>query len=185
MAKMGLLGALGGLGQGLTKLGSDIQARRERALEEARREAEYQRRLADSRETTRMNQEFDLTKTAAVQDRVDARTEYVTGERHKENEEARSFRSKEADKKYGRDKELTVLRSKLARDNSKYAAELNDKLGQDDIRSIEYGAPDANGYAEVIAVAKDGTLRPTGQKVYKPKLNYEDDEEEDNEGQGY
>jgi hypothetical protein len=181
---MGLLGALGGLGQGLTQVGRDIHVRRERALEEARKEAEYQRRLADTRENKRMDQDFELGKTAAVEARRDARLEYTTKARQTEKQADRGWREKEADKKFGRDKELATLRANLARDNSKYAAELSDKLSQDDITRVEYGAPDANGYAEVIAVTKDGKLRPTGQKVYKPKLNYApDDEEEDEDGE--
>lgn len=185
MPNLGLLGALGGLGKGIADTGNDILRRRERALEEARRDAEYQRRLADSRQDTASKQEFEIGVRTATEDRRDARTTAQLAARAAENKATRDFRSGEAEKKFGRDKELVTLRDKLKRDTdkatAKFRADLEEKLSANDVRSIEYGQPNANGYAEVIAVHKDGSLHPTGQRVYKPKLDYEDDEEEDDE----
>ena len=182
MANLGLLGALGGLGKGIADTGRDIMARREAALEQARKDAEYQRRLADSRQDTVAKQEFDIQKTSAVEDRRDARTAAQLGARAAEKAADRNFRADEGKTRFERDKTLVQLRATLSRDNSKYSAELKDKLSQDDVVRVEYGAPDATGYAEVIAVTKDGKMRPTGQKVYKPKLSYAPkDEDEDEE----
>jgi hypothetical protein len=182
---MGLLGALGGLGVGLNQMGRDIQKRREDALEDARREAEYQRRLADSRETKRMDQEFDLDKAAAHEDRTDARTEYTVGARAKEKQADRDLRVGESKEKFAQQKELTRLRATLQRDNDKASeaarAALTRELDAKDVRSVEYGAPDAGGYAEVILVTRNGELRHTGKRVYKPKLDFKEADEDEDE----
>lgn len=63
MASLGLLGALGGFGEGLTKMGEDIIKRREQALEWARQEAIEQRRLAARAAEKSDDRQFETSKT--------------------------------------------------------------------------------------------------------------------------
>jgi hypothetical protein len=187
MANMGLLGALGGLGQGLQTVGRDIYARRERALEEARKEAEYQRRLADVRQDKQEARQFDIDKTAAIQGRQDAR--FLAGEQGKDRRllQTQTHQAARDETKFSRDKELIKLRNVL--DSEKEAkgdtrrAQLKKEANRDDVATVQYGKPNAEGYAEVIFLLKDGSTRRTGIPVYKPKLDYapkqDEDEDED------
>jgi hypothetical protein len=178
VAKMGLLGALAGVGDALQTAGTTLMQRREKALEDARRLAEYERKMADQKAAKQEEREFDLGKTAALEDRKDARVEFTTKARAAEKVEDRKFRATEKAEDRSHASELVKLRSSLARDNEVATAKLRDKLEGDDVRGIQYGAPNASGQSEVIVVTKSGGVRRTGMLVYRPAVD-KDEEDED------
>jgi hypothetical protein len=182
--KAGLLGAIGGLGQAMQTAGKDIIARRERALDEARRMAEYERARADKQIDKEEDRDFQVGMEEARQERLDARhsaslaTQASEGAANRgERAEDRSFRAAEGSKDRAARRELTVLSKSLEGENSRAATRLAKTLSAGDVHAVQYGAPDANGYAEVITILKDGSIRKTGQKVYRPKRDDEDEDE--------
>lgn len=175
MAKLGLLGAIGGLGQGLTLVGKQMQERRERALEEARQLAKEERDRAFRREENEANRTATLERTQLIQKEQNRRTAANISARRTEKKEDREFRSSEAQKQRDNQRELVKLRGQVERDNSAESERLRRKLSAGDVHSVQYGAPDARGYAEVLVVTKDGSVRSTGQKVYRPKREEDED----------
>lgn len=165
---LGLIGAIGGLGQGLTQIGNDIVKERERALEWAQQEAMRQRELAAKREdaTTAFTREKEL-QTQAEQSRAnierlsqsaqDRRTAFVQGK-----EDIRQQKS------LASQRDLAKLRGQIERDNSTYSARLRDQLSADDVHGIVYGPPDKNGYSEVFTITNDGHQRSTHMKAFRP-----------------
>lgn len=182
MGNLGLLGAVGGFGQALQTVGGDIVKRREQALENARRDAEQQRRDAQrmSEITTTHNldmQEIGARETAAdarTQKEIDARTaenaanRQATADEHKAN---RSFQATESEKDRAGRKELARLTSSLEGARSASEINLREQLSADDVKTVQYGAPDAQGYAAVFIVTNSGQVKPTGKKVYRPQTD--------------
>lgn len=173
---LGLIGAIGGLGQAVSKIGDDIVKRRERALEWAQQEAMRQRELAAKREDATTSFQRDMTLTTLKEDRADARndadnraaterTRLIQG-----SEDARQSRQIQAQR------DLAVLRGRIDKEIAaargavdEHIAQLRDQLGQDDTKAVQYGQPDKNGYAEVFIITNSGQVKRTGQKVYKPQ----------------
>lgn len=188
MAKLGLLGALGGLGSALQDTGKFILARRERALEAARQEAEAQRRFLERQQLAGEQRAYDTEKTTFQEGRRDARTQAQIDASAARDKGRQSFQSQERvagqqfqasqkERDIEAQKDLARLRSSLQKEESAASARLQDQLSADNVHAVQYGEPNAQGYAEVIVILKDGTTRKTGQRVYRPKK----DEEEEGE----
>lgn len=186
MADLGLLGALGGLGKGLTQMGEDIIKRRERALEWARQEAIEQRRLAARSEEKAEDRQFRTEETVYRETKADQR-ERLRQEGRKEivetQEEARSRREREKREFQRSERQASEaasarqarLTAALSRSNTEYATRLRDQLGADDTTGVKFG-PVRNGYSQVFRVTKTGRLEPTGQSVHESLVDEEDDE---------
>lgn len=173
----GLLGALGGLGEGLTQVGRSWEVRRERALEWARKLQEQQQEQGFRAEQRQLDRQATDARSAAAQQAQTGRTKMTLEARKAESEANRQFKSGEALKDRAARRDLVRLNKSLERDNSAASERLRRSLSAGDVHSVQYGAPDANGYAEVIVVTDDGQIRRTGQKVYRPK------KDEENEGE--
>ena len=184
MAKMGLLGALGGFGEFLSKTGSDMAARRERALENARRMAEEERKYQRTRRDTVLDredqQDHQLTELGIREKRADARTTATLAAtaanrredrefRRTERIEGQKYRTSERIATQGERRELAKLQSSLQGARTDKEIRLREQLSADDVHAVQYGEPDARGYAEVMVVTKSGAIRSTGKRVYRPK----------------
>lgn len=178
---MGLLGALGGLGQGLTDVGKQLYLRRERALEEARKLAEEQRNREFKSNENRLDREAQAANTSTLEAGRASRNEALIAGRAAEGEANRTSREGIAAKNRAAQKELVTLRARLEASNEAAAKRLADTLSADDVHSVQYGDLDAQGRAEVFVVLKNGTIRPTGKKVRVPRnyQPYAEDSEDD------
>lgn len=190
MAKLGLLGAIGGVGKALETFGSDIVKRREQALEDARRLAREQSRDAQRTSEIKLTHDLDMEEigargqnaadlSAEQQAAMDAReqkkeafTEKMQGRKESANE--KTIRMREEG-----EMRLAKLRANLDAANDAASQRLKSKLDSPKIKRVEYGKPDKEGYAEVITVRDDGTTIHTGEHVYKPKLDYKEDDTDD------
>lgn len=168
MAKLGLLGALGGLGAGLQDIGKQMYLRRERALEEARLLAKEERERGFKREEKQLEREHEDRKIETLEKGRASRTQAQIEGRAAEGAANRSSREGIAAKNRANQKELVKLRGQIEASNEAAARRLSDQLSADDVHAVQYGAPDASGYAEVIVILKNGQTRRTGQKVYRP-----------------
>lgn len=193
--KLGLLGAIGGLGQALTTAGKDLATRREQALERARQDAAEQRRRAQQVEDREDQQTFQTGQSEITQAALDRRNEAAIKARQQEGElnrkdkqadrefrtteriEGQKYRTSERVASQGDRRELARLQSSLQGSRSEAEIRLRDKLSADDVHAVQYGAPDANGYADVYVVLKGGGTRKTGQKFYRPAKDKEEEGE--------
>jgi hypothetical protein len=165
VARMGLLGALAGLGEGISDVGKDMARRREQALEDAKELAKEQRAQA-ARSAERADQRsFDIDKFNASQSALDRRAaanqEAIAGR------QAAGFEHQE--KMLGdravMAKDLATYKAGLSADNTERGIRLRDALSKEKIKGIKPGRVAKDGYIEVIGVKGDGSLKPTGQWV--------------------
>lgn len=186
MPKLGLLGAIGGFGQALQTYGSDMVRRREQALDWARREAEHQRTRAEKKEDVGEERDFQLKitgereraadeRSTAQIEAMDRRTEAERDFKKSERVERQKFDASEGAKDRAARVALERLQGSLQSARTAAEIRLRDQLQADDVHAVQYGAPDANGYAEVFVVTESGKVRRTGQRVYRPKEDEEDD----------
>lgn len=184
MVSLGLLGAIGGVGQAMQTIGGDIVKRRERALEEARREAEYQRSLADRREDA----EAAAKRAEKAFERRDASTNLRTDKQiaaaNERFEKGQIAKTQDREDKQRAAEDLAKMKAELAKEvaaakavGKEAAIRLKRELSKDDVKGLVYGPPDARDYAAVSAITRGGGHRPLGFKAYRP--NKKDDEDED------
>ena len=176
MAKLGLLGAVAGLGQGLASVGKDMYERREKALDDARKTAELERQRAFTSGENQKNREATASNIAARTEAQASNTRALIEGRTAEGAANRASREGIAAQNRAAQRDLVKLRSTLERSNEDAAKRLADQLSADDVKSVQYGVPDAAGRAEVFIVTNSGQVKSTGKKVYRPKR---DDTEDD------
>lgn len=177
---LGLLGAIGGAGQALQTAGADIIKRREQALENARKDAEDQQREAQRMTEIQVTHNLDMEEINTRETAADARTQKEIDaraasdaadrtDRKAEREQDRSFRASESQK--DRDARVELARLTNSLEGARSASEINlrHQLQADDVKSVQYGAPDAQGYSPVFVVTSSGAVKPTGKKVYRPE----------------
>lgn len=185
MAKLGLLGALGGLGQAITGFGADLAKRREAALAAAQRMAEEQRARAAKIEDREDAQAAQLTErsmaissaAAIAQERNRVTTETTAAKITAASdltERKITATSERDDKKIAADqtiaerkiaaaRDLAVLKGKIGVEH----ARLKEKLDNDDVVGTkpgnEHPDPKKKGFYQVMTVRKDGSVKPTGE----------------------
>jgi len=163
--KAGLLGAIGGVGAALQGFGSDLQKRREQALDDARELAKEQRReaVAREREDRATGLRIDLAEMSqtGADRRAAASQAAITGRAEKSQE----FQREERIARAQASKDLATYRAQLSKSNQKEAAVFKQQLSQGDVKGIKPGRTREDGFVEVIGVRKDGKAFPTGQWV--------------------
>jgi hypothetical protein len=199
VARLGLLGAVAGLGKGIETIGKDMATRRAQALEDAKELAKEQRAQAARQEERADQRSFEIDKFTASQAALDRRAaanqEAIAGRQEAgfaHQEGMLATRAQMA-------KDLAKYRSSLSAANTKEAIQYRRSLEQSDIKGIKPGRIAKDGFIEVLGVQKNGTVKPTGQWVtpgffdhYKKKPAAEaagesltpdvPEEEEDDEG---
>jgi hypothetical protein len=164
--KAGLLGAIGGVGKALEGFGSDLQKRREQALEDARELAKEQSRQAIRSEERQQDRELRVdmfvegqkaqdrrsaTNQAAITGRATQSQEFQRSERQERAKEARAL----ADYKNGLATDRTIAGEKR---RAALAAGKPKGLRPGRIRK-------SDGFVEVLGVRGDNQIYPTGQWV--------------------
>ena len=198
MANLGLLGALQGLGEGIQTVGKGMEARRERALEEARRMAEYQRQRADKQADTETSQMFQREMQGERLDRSDEANQARIAASKAGRQETQQFQQGERIARAAAAKDLAAYRSNLTRQNNEASIKFRKQLDDADIKGVKPGGPPDpahGGKVPVVGIRGDGKLVQLPQWVApeffaraKPPteegeslLPEEDDEEEDEE----
>lgn len=182
MASMGLLGAIGGLGDALQTAGTNLATRRERALEQARQLAAEERKRAQQLQDKKEERLFTLSRDDALESRRDARTaaqiasqegraELAANTRRETTEAQISSRERVAEANREAAKEVARLRASLDADKDARQARLQKALSAKDVQGVQYGPahPRDPDYRKVILVKKDGTIEETNQYAFKPK----------------
>lgn len=175
MASMGLLGALSGVGKALETFGSDIVKRREQALENARLEAQYQRKLADQKAATVDERAFTVSRDTARNTAADARVTRQIEGREKLAKSTQEFKVLDREDQQLAARALAELNGdidkQLASTNANYraaAAKLKAEIAAQKPIGLLYGKPDKDGYVEVRGVTASGdTVRMTS-RAYRP-----------------
>jgi ATPase subunit of ABC transporter with duplicated ATPase domains len=186
MASLGLLGALGGVGQAMTIIGTDMVRRREKALDWLREDAEYQRRRADKQDddaVTREHQSALIDQRSAAQRERDER---VAAARREEKVEERSWKDADREDKQQSEREIKAAEIRARRDLERLKASLGETAKEKELKAtlnrakgVQYGPPDKEGKSELLYITNGGELKSTGKKVLLPQSFRTDLEEED------
>lgn len=191
MANFGLLGALSGLGQGMTQAGESIIARRERALAEAKALAAEQRKRAQQLEDKASDRDFELKTLGVKGEQAAARTELAVkgrleaidrtaGHAAARQEDSQAFTAEQKAADRAAQRELVKVRAQAERENIRFSKTLQDQLDDDNTQGITYGKQDPKrpDYKRLLIIKKDGSVVDGGAWAYKPARA--DDEEEQN-----
>lgn len=187
MASMGLLGAIGGLGDALQTAGKDLSTRRERALEAARQLAAEERKRAQQLEDKKSDRLFTLSRDDALQTRQDARTAAQIASQEGRTEAQLSARaedraSRERTAQQNREHQTSLVRLREQLQGARTAAEirLRDRLASDDVAGTKFGKehPNRPGMFELVIITKDGTTKKTGEWVNKHRIKPDEDEDD-------
>lgn len=190
MASMGLLGAIGGLGDALQTAGTNLATRRERALEQARQLAAEERKRAQQLSDKKEERLFTLTRDDALQTRQDARTAAQIASQEGRAQLSATTRERVADKQISaadaraaasREHQTSLVRLREQLQGARTAAEirLRDRLANDDVAGTKFGKehPNRPGMFELVIIRKDGSLKKTGEWVNKHRIKPEDDDD--------
>lgn len=175
MANLGLLGALGGLGEGITKAGVDWQNRREQALAWARQEAAERRKRAEKMQDDQAERQFQTQRDTMREEGLDKRNQATidarledTNLRLQDNQKEREFKSQQDEIERTHDVNMKRLESSLRTHEDAASKRLADSIADGKIVRLHTGVVNKEGYAPVYAERADGTLTKTGQRV-KPE----------------
>ena len=176
MASLGLLGALGGVGQAMQTAGQtwmrDITQRREAALEDARERAREARRQAERQE----DRSFQMQRDEVRADRQERRDEITAKDRYLNREDTQEFLAaqqrgrqeftrEERLARQDHETQLTRLRDTLSRSRTREAMELRRQLEGGDVSGVLYDDVDDQGTSEVLFRYRDGRIVRSGQRV--------------------
>jgi hypothetical protein len=150
--KAGLLGAIGGVGKALEGFGSDLQKRREQALEEAR-----------EREDRQTGLRIDLAEMS--QKGANKRSADAIAARDASREDTQSFQRSEREAKATEARSLADYKSNLTTMRTQKAAEFKADLAKGQIKGIRPGPTRADGMVQVLGVRGDGQVVPMPQWV--------------------
>jgi len=168
--KAGLLGAIGGVGKALEGFGSDLQKRREQALEDARELAKEQSRLAARAEERAADRglRIDLADRASA-DRV-AINERNIAARREDIGTRQAGQEKLVELREGSQRRLKDYGAKLSRQNTVAAQQSAEAIRSGRVVDVITSGdpkkrPDGKMREQIMHVMGDGTVVGTGQWI--------------------
>lgn len=168
--KAGLLGAIGGVGKALEGFGSDLQKRREQALEDARELAKEERRRAERKEETAENRAFTLDRDEAREKAINARTDKTiaaTAARQEAGFRNKAETAKETEARMRRmaDYNDRLSRSRTVASQQTAAAIRNGEVVDAFTSGKPVKRPDGQMREQIMHELGDGTIVATGQWI--------------------